>query len=151
MDLRADVSHLDFCIAIFGSASKVRLRYLKHIDRFGPSHIHGFITGGNVKFLLLTDPTASIHNPASASQTSTPYNPAQRSSAATARSSSYAGSPAASYNPSAPSTEEAVKNFMIEVYDNFVKTMMNPFYDQDAPVLSPVFKARVAAAGKKYL
>jgi len=57
------------------------------------------------------------------------------------------------YNPTAPATEEAVKNFMVEVYEIWVKTVMNPFFGVGVgePVRSPVFRARVAAAAKKYL
>jgi hypothetical protein len=37
------------------------------------------------------------------------------------------------------------------VYENWVKTIMNPFYQVNMEVKSPVFRGRVAAAGKKYL
>jgi hypothetical protein len=37
------------------------------------------------------------------------------------------------------------------VYENWVKTIMNPFYHVNMEVKSPVFRSRVAAAGKKYL
>jgi hypothetical protein len=33
----------------------------------------------------------------------------------------------------------------------WIKTLMNPFYEPDKEVRSPVFRGRVAAAGKKYL
>jgi hypothetical protein len=55
------------------------------------------------------------------------------------------------YSPTAPATEEAVKNFFVDVYDVWVKTVMNPFHGLDDRVTSPVFRARVAAAAKKYL
>jgi trafficking protein particle complex subunit 2 len=57
----------------------------------------------------------------------------------------------ASFNPTAPATEEAIKNFFLDVYDAWVKTIMNPFYAPNMPVLSPVFRQKVAAAAKKYL
>jgi trafficking protein particle complex subunit 2 len=57
----------------------------------------------------------------------------------------------ASFNPTAPATEDAIKNFFLDVYDVWVKTVMNPFYAPNMPVLSPVFRQRVAAAAKKYL
>lgn len=41
--------------------------------------------------------------------------------------------------------------FFVEVYDNWVKAVMNPFYKPNMEVRSPVFRARVAAAGRKYL
>lgn len=63
------------------------------------------------------------------------------------------GSSGGVYNPTAPATEEAVKNFMFEVYESWVKTIMNPFFNVGVgeQVRSPVFRSRVAAAAKKYL
>jgi hypothetical protein len=57
------------------------------------------------------------------------------------------------YNPTSPVTEEAVKNFFVDVYEVWVKTIMNPFFHvgNGDVVKSPVFRARVAAAAKKYL
>jgi hypothetical protein len=57
------------------------------------------------------------------------------------------------YNPTNPATEEAVKNFFVDVYESWLKTIMNPFYSATSGdvVKSPVFRARVAAAAKKYL
>jgi len=37
------------------------------------------------------------------------------------------------------------------VYENWVKASMSPFHSVDKPVESLVFRARVAAAGRKYL
>ena len=54
-------------------------------------------------------------------------------------------------NPTSPQTEEAIKQFFTEVYENWVKTIMSPFYQVNMEVKSPVFRSRVAAAGKKYL
>jgi hypothetical protein len=54
-------------------------------------------------------------------------------------------------NPTSPQTEEAIKNFFNEVYDNYVKAIMNPFYRVNMEIRSPVFRQRVAAAGRKYL
>jgi hypothetical protein len=54
-------------------------------------------------------------------------------------------------NPTSPQTEEAIKNFFMDVYENWVKTIMNPFYQVNMEVKSPVFRSRVVAAGKKYL
>ncbi|CAD0082233.1 unnamed protein product [Aureobasidium vineae] len=48
-------------------------------------------------------------------------------------------------------TEEAVRQFMTDVYEAWIKCIMNPFYVVNAPVTSPVFRGRVAAAAKKYL
>ncbi|KAI1405862.1 Sedlin [Hypoxylon fuscum] len=101
--------------------------YLKCVDKFFNNFVSCFVTGGNVKFLLLHQPTAPV------STTST-------------RSSTSIGA-----NPTSPQTEEAIKNFMLEVYENWVKTIMSPFYRVNMEVSSPVFRQRVAAAGRKYL
>ncbi|KAK3340577.1 Sedlin [Neurospora tetraspora] len=54
-------------------------------------------------------------------------------------------------NPTSPQTEEAIRNFFAEVYENYVKAIMSPFYKTNMEIRSPVFRARVAAAGRKYL
>lgn len=115
-----------------------RSRYLKSIDRYTTSYISCFLTGGNIKFLLLL-------NPDTHAATNTPVN---RSSAAASARGSTGG---AAYNPTSAATEEAVKNFFGEVYDGWVKTLMNPFYEVGNTVVSPVFRARVGAAGRRYL
>ena len=99
-------------------------RYLKHIDRFFNNYISAYVTPTNAKFLLLHQPSAPA--------------PSIRSSSIGA-------------NPTSAATEEAVRSFFAEVYENWVKAVMNPFYRADMEVTSPVFRARVAAAGRKYL
>ncbi|KAG9236985.1 trafficking protein-like protein particle complex subunit 2 [Amylocarpus encephaloides] len=101
--------------------------YLKCIDSYYNNYVSCFMTGGNIKFLLL-------HVPSQPS-----------SSTATRASTSIAA------NPTSPQTEEAIKQFFTEVYENWVKTIMNPFYSVNMEVKSPVFRARVMGAGKKYL
>ncbi|KAK0645898.1 Sedlin [Cercophora newfieldiana] len=103
--------------------------YLKAIDKFFNNYISCFITGGNVKLLLLHQPL----NPAGAA-------------GGTTRNSTSIGA-----NPTSPQTEEAIKNFFTEVYENYVKAIMSPFYKANMEIKSPVFRARVAAAGRKYL
>lgn len=85
------------------------------------------MTGANVKFLLLHQPTAAASSTSSRSSTSI------------------------AANPTSAATEEAIKNFFMEVYDSWVKAIMSPFYKANMEVRSPVFRARVAAAGRKYL
>ncbi|KZF21620.1 trafficking protein-like protein particle complex subunit 2 [Xylona heveae TC161] len=79
--------------------------YLKVIDRFYNNYVSCFLTGGNIKFLLLH----------------------------------------------APTTPKAIRSFFVDVYEIWVKTLMNPFYHIDMEVRSPVFRSRVVAAGRKYL
>ena len=40
---------------------------------------------------------------------------------------------------------------MNEVYENYVKTVMSPFYRVGLEIKSPAFRARVTAAGRKWL
>ncbi|KAK6067311.1 trafficking protein particle complex subunit 2 [Seiridium cupressi] len=103
--------------------------YLKNIDRFFNSYISCYITPSNIKFLLLHQPIL----------------PSGASSAASRSSTSIAA------NPTSPQTEEAVKSFFTEIYENWVKASMSPFYRVNMEVTSPVFRQRVAAAGRKYL
>ncbi|RKF54089.1 Transport protein particle 20 kDa subunit [Golovinomyces cichoracearum] len=101
--------------------------YLKGIDRFYNNYVSCFITGGNIKFILL-------------------HAPSQLAASNISR-----GNTSIATNPNSPQTEEAIKQFFLEIYENWVKVIMNPFYHVNMEVKSPVFKARVAAAGKKYL
>ncbi|KAL2261769.1 hypothetical protein VTK26DRAFT_3410 [Humicola hyalothermophila] len=105
--------------------------YLKVIDKFFNSYISCFMTGGNVKFLLLHQP---------------PGTAGAGGGAAPTRNSTSVGA-----NPTSPQTEEAIKNFFFEVYENYVKTIMSPFYKVNMEIRSPVFRQRVMAAGRKYL
>ncbi|KAL2752757.1 hypothetical protein ACRALDRAFT_2111795 [Sodiomyces alcalophilus JCM 7366] len=101
--------------------------YLKVVDRFFNNYVSCFVTAGNVKFLLLHQPALPPGPP-------------------TSRSSTAIGA-----NPTSPATEEAIKNFFTEVYENWIKAIMNPFYRLNMEVTSPMFRQRVAAAGRKYL
>jgi len=109
-------------------------RYLKHIDTYQPTnaHISCFITGTNVRFLLL-------HQPAT-----TPLG-AAGSRASTISSTSIP------HNPTSPQTEEAIRQFMTEVFELWAKTLMNPFFRIGNEIKSPVFRQRVTAAGRKWL
>ena len=90
------------------------------------------MTGNNMKFLLLHQPTNAAAGAGTAGSSS--------------RSSTSIGA-----NPTSPQAEEAIKSFMLEVYENWVKTLMSPFYSINQEIRSPVFRQRVAAAGRKYL
>jgi hypothetical protein len=89
--------------------------------------------------MLLMNP-----DPASTPYSAHPTAPPSRPS--TARQSMLLAS-----NPSSPQTEDAVRQFMLEVYEAWTKCIMNPFYDVNQTVTSPVFRARVSTAAKKYL
>lgn len=139
-------------------------RYLKCVDKFFHNYVSCFVTGSNAKFLLLHQPTAASNAYAYGSGSGGmgaaggPLMGASgllgagnsASSAVTAAASSRA-STSIGANPTSAATEEAIKNFFNEVYENWVKTSMSPFYKANMEIRSPVFRARVAAAGKKYL
>ncbi|KAI5362538.1 Putative trafficking protein particle complex subunit 2 [Septoria linicola] len=113
--------------------------YLKKVDSFQNNYIHCFLTGGNVKFMLLMNP-----DPSATSYSSHQAPPASRPN--TARQSTLIAN-----TPSSQQTEEAVRQFMTEVYEAWMKCIMNPFYNVNQVVTSPVFRSRVATAAKKYL
>ncbi len=50
-----------------------------------------------------------------------------------------------------PQTEEAIRQFFVEVYESWVKTIMSPFYQVNMEVKSPIFRGKVVAAAKKFL
>ena len=134
--------------------------YLKNIDRFQSSHISCFLTGTGMKFLLLHNP-----DPTGAPGTTNPTHGHHASldgggglgggigggktGARIGGASSATSSVAA--NPTSPAAEEAVRQFFADVFENWVKTSMNPFYRIDTEIKSPVFRQRVAAAARKYL
>ncbi|AET39454.1 TRAPP subunit TRS20 Ecym_4400 [Eremothecium cymbalariae DBVPG len=47
--------------------------------------------------------------------------------------------------------DNVVKNFYQEVHELYIKTSMNPFYEVDRPITSPIFDSKVKALAKKYL
>lgn len=47
--------------------------------------------------------------------------------------------------------DDGIKTFFNEVWELYVKTMLNPFHTAHTPIRSPVFDARVRASAKKYL
>lgn len=120
--------------------------YLKHIDKYGNCYISCWITGGNVRFLLLTRPRDEALGIAPGGGAG-----GQRGSLAGGRGAT--GNQGLLYNPTNAATEEAVKNFFVDVYESWLKCIMNPFFEvgRGDTVKSPVFRARVAAAAKKYL
>lgn len=47
--------------------------------------------------------------------------------------------------------EEGIRQFFNDVNDLYVKTLLNPFYNVNDPITSPVFDVKVKALAKKYL
>jgi hypothetical protein len=117
--------------------------YLKHIDKYQNCYISCWITGANTRFLLLTRPRDESLGLGTGG--------GARGSLAGGRAALGGGQ--GLYSPTSPATEEAVKNFFVDVYEAWLKTIMNPFFHvgNGDVVKSPVFRQRVAAAAKKYL
>ncbi|KAM0712081.1 hypothetical protein Q7P37_011175 [Cladosporium fusiforme] len=113
--------------------------YLKKVDTFQNNHIHTFITGGNVKFMLLMNPDPQA----------TPYS--NFASPPPSRPSTARQSMLLANNPGSSQTEDAVRGFVTEVYEAWVKCTMNPFYDVNSEITSPIFRSRVTAAAKRFL
>ncbi|KAF2867422.1 Sedlin [Massariosphaeria phaeospora] len=121
--------------------------YLKHIDKYQNNFLSCWVTGANVRFVLLTRPRDEVLGLGAGGAGG---GGGVRGSLAGGRATAAAGNV---YNPTSPATEEAVKNFFVDVYEVWLKTVMNPFFHagKGDVVKSPVFRARVAAAAKKYL
>lgn len=47
--------------------------------------------------------------------------------------------------------EDSIKNFFNDVYELYVKLLMNPFYAYDTPITSKAFDTRVRAIARRYL
>ncbi|KAL4879006.1 Sedlin [Aspergillus karnatakaensis] len=130
--------------------------YLKHIDTYPPasSYISAFLTPSGTRFVLLHQPP----------QPNLPSGAAGISGSMSLSSSGGSGlfggsgsgtgrtsSSSIAANPTSPQTEEAVRQFMNEVYEGYVKTVMSPFYRRGMEIKSGVFRGKVAAAGRKWL
>lgn len=137
------------------------IRYLKRVDHFASSHVSCFLTPTNTKFMLLHLPHPPNTAPSTMTTTQNPHifppfgsymttNPT--TSILRASTSSSSGNTAAiPNNPTSPQTEEALRLFFTEVFEAWLKAMMNPFQGINKELSSPVFRARVMTAGKKFL
>ncbi|KAK2744704.1 TRAPP subunit [Onygenales sp. PD_40] len=129
--------------------------YLKHIDTYPPtsSHVSAFLTGSGARFLLLHQPPqpASTNAAGGSSSSSGGGGGGPLLSGSATSTSSRTSSSSIANNPTSPQTEEAIRQFMNEVYENWVKTVMSPFYRRGKEITSPVFRGRVVAAGRKWL
>ncbi|WFC95934.1 TRAPP subunit [Malassezia brasiliensis] len=47
--------------------------------------------------------------------------------------------------------EDGIRNFLMDVWELWVKITMNPFQDLNDPIRSPAFDARLRAAARKHL
>jgi len=47
--------------------------------------------------------------------------------------------------------ENVIKAFFYEVYEMYIKILLNPFYEKNTPITSKVFDERVRAVGEKYM
>ncbi|CCF49408.1 hypothetical protein NDA11_000078 [Ustilago hordei] len=47
--------------------------------------------------------------------------------------------------------EEGIKSFFLDVWESYLKVMMNPFQDANSPIENASFDAKVRAAAKKFL
>ncbi|GAA5893436.1 hypothetical protein JCM8208_000797 [Rhodotorula glutinis] len=47
--------------------------------------------------------------------------------------------------------DDGIRLFLQEVWETYVKTLLNPFHELNAPIRSPTFDARVRASAKKHL
>lgn len=154
-------------------------RYLKRIDHISHTHISAYLTPTSTRFLLLHLPhppnTAPVPPPQSSTSYSpygpytnafpgTTFNPSSSLSASstptttsntrilsTSTSNAGGGSGGIPNNPTSPQTEEAIRLFFTEVNEVWLKSVMSPFGGPLEKVGSPVFRARVVAAGRKYL
>lgn len=53
--------------------------------------------------------------------------------------------------PAPGNKEENIKNFFTEVYENFIKISVNPFYEPNTPIKNAAFNSRIEFLAKKYL
>ena len=49
------------------------------------------------------------------------------------------------------SNNDGIKNFFGEIYELYVKNLLNPFYIPGSPIKSPQFREKVNHYAKKYL
>lgn len=134
----------------------ISTRYLKRIDQFASTHISCFLTPTSTRFLLLHLP----HPPNTLPQSTptpnsfppfTPYTSQPPSISTASSRSSSSSSTSIPNNPTSPQTEEAIRQFFGEVFEVWIKAVMNPFTSVEGKLGSPVFRQRVVAAGRKYL
>lgn len=48
-------------------------------------------------------------------------------------------------------SEDSIKSFFTEVYELYIKILMNPFYEKNAPIANPSFDNRVKLVARRFL
>ncbi|KAL9058006.1 MAG: hypothetical protein Q9162_001998 [Coniocarpon cinnabarinum] len=135
--------------------------YLKNVDRFRNALVSCFVTGTGMKFMLLSAPhEEQLGKERPGSGLGRPLSSGSSGSKHGSGGVFGMGQIGGAFSPAggpgtaagAPqATEEAVRQFFADVYENWVKTTLNPFYKIDMEIKSPVFRQRVAAAARKFL
>ena len=136
-----------------------KCRYLKRVDHFASAHISTFLTPTSTRFMLLHLPHPPNQYPQTPQLTPTtfppfaPYTsiPSTSSTPSISKPSSSSGSTGIPNNATSPQAEEAIRGFFGEVFEVWIKAIMNPFTSTEDKIVSPVFRQRIIAAGKKYL
>lgn len=98
---------------------------LGKVDSFYGIRVNGFVTQGNIKFVLCYDSNTS--------------------------GSSSLDSMMSSNLTSSKHDENVIKQFFAEAYDLYVQTLLNPFYLVNDPIVSPDFDCRLKLLARKYL
>lgn len=96
---------------------------LGRIDHFYGILVNAFVTQGNIRFILCLDSSSSSGHPLDSMMSLV----------------------------SSRLDEISVKNFFYEVFDLYVKALLNPFYSVNDPLVSPDFDYRVKTLAKRYL
>ncbi|ODQ67011.1 Sedlin [Nadsonia fulvescens var. elongata DSM 6958] len=47
--------------------------------------------------------------------------------------------------------EDSIRQFFVDIYDQYIKTVLNPFYAVNQTISSPVFDQKIRNLAKKYL
>lgn len=47
--------------------------------------------------------------------------------------------------------DEGIKSFFTEIYENYIKHSMNPFYQKNTAIKSPTFEKKAQVSGRRFL